>query len=367
MKKIIAIVAEEKGCPLYHKGDGMEFNAPAVAGLNYTPVCMKAVQTFATTLMRLQQGANPGSFQSVHCGGCREGEAWFGFRREEAEKGHSLSPEAARFAMSGLTHVKIFSGVRPQLLERVLPLLRERKCEAGETVIRGGDAGQSLCIIAQGAFEVLKESAGENTVIATLEVGDCFGEMSLVTGEPASATVRCRDGGSILEIHRDDFPRLVGQIPALGLTLARLLSARLTRTSAYVIEQIRKGILGRLEMIPPSELIQAMNVSNQTGTLSALSGDRSFSLYLENGQPIDASLGDHHGEDAVYEFITWHQGSFRFEPGPQKRDRTIRTDAVGLLLEGLRRRDESHGVPGEAPAPPEGKATEDTGDAAGII
>src|SRR5688572_27778431 len=168
--------------------------------------------------------------------------------------------------------------------------------------------------------------------------------MSLVTGEPASAEVLSRDGGTLLEIHRDDFPRLVGQIPALGLTLARILSARLTRTSAYVIEQIRKGILGRLEMIPPAELIQAMNVSNQTGLLTALSGSRSFSLYFDNGQPVDAVLGEATGEEAVYQFMTWHQGSFRFEPGPQERTRTVKVDAMGLLLEGLRRRDESQGT-----------------------
>ncbi len=356
MKKIVAIVEDEKGCPLYNRGDGMEFMTPDVAGLNYTPVCMKAVQTFAPTLIRLQQGANPGGFQNVHCGGCREGEAWFTFRREEAERGHTLSPEAARFALTGLTHVKIFSGVRPSLLVRVLPLLRERKCDPGETVIRAGDPGQALCIIARGVFEVLKESAGEHTVIATLGTGDCFGEMSLVTGEPASAEVRCQDGGSVLEIHRDDFPRLVGQIPALGLTLARILSARLTRTSSYVIEQIRKGILGRLEMIPPAELIQAMNVSNQTGLLSALSGPQSFALYFENGQPIDATLGDTTGEEAAYLFMTWHSGSFRFEPGPLQKPRTVKVDAMGLLLEGLRRRDEAHGTPAaDAPAelPPE--------------
>jgi CRP/FNR family cyclic AMP-dependent transcriptional regulator len=353
VKKIVAIVSEEKGCPLYHAGDGMEFVTPAVAGLNYTPVCMKAVQTFASPLVKLQQGASPSSFQNVHCGGCREGEAWFSFRKEEAERGHSLSPEAARFALTGLTQVKIFSGVRPRLLERILPLLRERKCEPGEIVIHAGEAGQALCIIAQGHFDVVKETAGERTVIATLETGDCFGEMSLVTGEPASAEVLSRGVGSILEIHRDDFPRLVGQIPALGLTLARILSARLTRTSSYVIEQIRKGILGRLEMIPPAELIQAMNVSNQTGLLSALTTDLSFSMYFENGQPIDATLGQSSGEEAVYQFMTWHQGSFRFEPGPLERPRSIKVDAMSLLLEGLRRRDEAHGgAPASEPAPP---------------
>jgi CRP/FNR family cyclic AMP-dependent transcriptional regulator len=351
VKKLVAVVDEEKGCPLYHAGDGMEFMSPAVAGLNYTPVCMKAVQTFGPTLLRLQQGASPAGFQRIHCGGCREGDAWFSFHKEETERRHSLSPEAARFALTGLAHVKIFSGVRPQLLERVLPLLRERQCEPGEIVIHAGETGQALCIIASGRFDVVKETAGERTVIATLETGDCFGEMSLVTGEPASAEVLSRESGSILEIHRDDFPRLVGQIPALGLTLARILSARLTRTSSYVIEQIRKGILGRLELIPPAELIQAMNVSNQTGVLSVLTGDETFTLYFENGQPLDAALGSVTGEEAVYQFMTWHQGSFRFEPGPVEKPRTVRVDAMGLLLEGLRRRDETHATPAPAPEP----------------
>ena len=360
MKKIIAVVEEEKGCPLYHAGEGMEFLTPAVAGLNYTPVCMKAVQTFASPLVKLQQGANPASFQRVHCGGCREGEAWFSFKKEEAERVHSLSPQAAKFALTGLSHVKIFSGIRPKHLERILPLLRERQCEAGEIVIHAGETGQSMGIIASGQFDVIKESAGEHTTIATLEVGDCFGEMSVVTGEPASAEVLCRGGGSILEIHRDDFPRLVGQIPALGLTLARILSARLTRTSAYVIEQIRKGILGRLEMIPPAELIQAMNVSNQTGLLTVLSGSETFTLYFENGQPVDSALGAVVGEEAVYLFMGWHQGSFRFEPGALEKQRTVKVDAMGMLLEGLRRRDEAHGTPPAPPTPGTGFLDEPT-------
>jgi CRP/FNR family cyclic AMP-dependent transcriptional regulator len=349
VKKIVAVVVEEKGCPLYHAGDGMEFHSPAVAGVNYAPVCMKAVQAFAPTLEALQNGGETAAFAKVHCGGCREGEAWFAFKRDDAAPEHSLSPEAAQFALTGLAHVKIFKGVRPRLLERILPLLRERRCEPGEIVIHAGEAGQALCIIANGTFDVLKESAGEHTVIATLETGDCFGEMSLVTGEPASAEVVSRDGGSILEIQRDDFPRLVGQIPALGLTLARILSARLTRTSSYVIEQIRKGILGRLEMIPPAELIQAMNVSNQTGVLTSLSPAGTFTLYFENGQPLHAELGSASGEEAAYRFILWNEGSFRFEPGTQPRTRNVRVDAMGLLLEGLRRRDEAHGAPAAEP------------------
>jgi CRP-like cAMP-binding protein len=358
VKKIVAIVEEEKGCPLYHPGEGMEFVAPAVAGINYVPVCMKAVQTFSSTLMKLQQGPTP-PLKWVHCGGCKEGEAWFSFRKEEAQGTHSLSPETAQFALTGLTHVKIFSGVRPRLLERILPLLRERPCEPGEIVIHAGEPGQALCIIAKGRFDVVKESAGERSVIATLETGDCFGEMSLVTGEPASAEVLSKDHGTILAIHRDDFPRLVGQIPALGLTLARILSARLTRTSSYVIEQIRKGILGRLEMIPPAELIQAMNVSNQTGLLTVMTDSQTFTLYFENGQPVDAALGGATGDEAVYEFMAWHAGSFRFEPGTLERARTVKVDAMSLLLEGLRRRDESTAI---RPAP-DGQGLADLPDA----
>ncbi|MBI4564417.1 MAG: DUF4388 domain-containing protein [Planctomycetes bacterium] len=340
MPKIFARVDEEQACPLYRRGEGMEFAFPSVLGMGCVPVCMKAVMTFATTLLRLQRGEDPASFTRVFCGGCT-GKAWFSFSKEPEGAAARFPPDAAASVLRALSRSPLFAGLRTSYLERILPLLRARRCQPGETIIQQGQVGRAMAVILGGEYEVLQQSGSDQSVIATFGPGDCFGEMALITGEATSATVRCRAGGTLLEIHRDDFPRLVGHVPAVGLALARILSTRLNRTSSWIIEQIKKGILGRLEMIPPADLLQAMNVSNQTGVLLAFSADHTFSLHMENGQPVHAQLGQQAGEEAVYAFLGWAEGSFRFEPGAHHPARSIHTDSTGLLLEAMRRKDEA--------------------------
>ncbi len=60
----------------------------------------------------------------------------------------------------------------------------------GELVIRQGEPGASMFVILEGAVDVLLESDGEERRIYGLGVGDTFGHMSLMTGEPRFASVR---------------------------------------------------------------------------------------------------------------------------------------------------------------------------------
>ncbi|MEK8022404.1 MAG: cyclic nucleotide-binding domain-containing protein, partial [Candidatus Hydrogenedentota bacterium] len=87
-----------------------------------------------------------------------------------------------------------------------------------------------LFIIVLGHFDVFTyDEQGVQNQIATLSTGDCFGEMSLITGEPVSANVIAREPGSLLEIPKDNFQRLLSVVPPLGATLARILAQRLVR------------------------------------------------------------------------------------------------------------------------------------------
>src|SRR5216110_735315 len=60
----------------------------------------------------------------------------------------------------------------------------------GERVIEEGAEGDSMFILLRGAAEVSISKNGSTIPVATLSSGDCFGEMSLLTGEKRSATVR---------------------------------------------------------------------------------------------------------------------------------------------------------------------------------
>ncbi len=81
----------------------------------------------------------------------------------------------------------------------------------GETIVRQGAPGQSMYIISSGTVAVLLEP--DNAEVARIEKGGYFGEMSLLTGEPRSATVVARGDVIVLELDAEQFRRLAAESP----------------------------------------------------------------------------------------------------------------------------------------------------------
>jgi small-conductance mechanosensitive channel/CRP-like cAMP-binding protein len=77
---------------------------------------------------------------------------------------------------------------------------------AGEAIVRQGEPGQSMFIVARGTVTVVLEP--ERQEVARIEAGGYFGEMSLLTGEPRSATVLAVGDVTTVEISADLFRRL---------------------------------------------------------------------------------------------------------------------------------------------------------------
>jgi small-conductance mechanosensitive channel/CRP-like cAMP-binding protein len=91
--------------------------------------------------------------------------------------------QAAR--VEALRRVPIFDVMSEPSRVRIAGASQERLFTAGEEIVREGDAGQELFVLVQGRVAVFAN--GEE--VARLEPGGFFGEMSLLTGEPRSATV----------------------------------------------------------------------------------------------------------------------------------------------------------------------------------
>ncbi len=355
MRKIIARCREEQGCPLYHAGDSFEFSNLAAQGIDSAPVCMRAVAAFGPNVNAIRAGDLAENHEKTFCGGCEAGRAWFDFATETAVTIARLAPEFETFALNALGKMKLFSGTSASVLEKVVRFLRERRLAPDEIVMRRGEVGEALFIIVSGKFDVVTyDEQNVEHLLATLSPGDCFGEMSLITGEPVSANVVSREVGRLLAIPKSEFPKLLSIVPTMGLTLARMLAQRLAKASNSVIDELKKGMVGRLDMVSPAELIQAMNVNSQTGML-VVQGEKGIStLFVQDGQIHDVKTGTQSGEEGFYEFLKWKKGTFRFELGKKTSARTVHQDTVGLLLEGMRRIDEANqpkepaGVPEKA-------------------
>ncbi|MCP5095796.1 MAG: mechanosensitive ion channel [Chloroflexi bacterium] len=87
---------------------------------------------------------------------------------------------------------------------------------AGETLVRQGDAGDSLFIIAQGVVVVQLTAENGSIVLANeLTTGDFFGEMSLLTGEVRSASVKAKEETEVIIIQKDDFANVLTRDPSI--------------------------------------------------------------------------------------------------------------------------------------------------------
>lgn len=102
----------------------------------------------------------------------------------------------------------------------------------GESIVREGESGESFFILEQGkAAVILGADRGERTpmIVAELEPGDYFGEMSLLAGEPRSATVTARGAVAVLEIGHEVFHEMVSADPKILEPISRVAAARLAQ------------------------------------------------------------------------------------------------------------------------------------------
>lgn len=114
---------------------------------------------------------------------------------------------------------------------------------AGTAICHEGDKEVFLCVICNGIVDVVKEdSSGSAKVLTSISRGKTIGEMSLIDGEPRSATMIAHTDTTLLVLKQAAFheiadihPRLYGK---LAEKIARVLSQRLRQTSGALAEYI---------------------------------------------------------------------------------------------------------------------------------
>jgi small-conductance mechanosensitive channel/CRP-like cAMP-binding protein len=100
----------------------------------------------------------------------------------------------------------------------------------GERIISQGEAGNSMFILATGKADVVVEREGRSQAVGSLAAGECFGEISLLTGEPRSATVLATLDCDVLEIAQETVGILLREYPELAESLSETVVARRSAT-----------------------------------------------------------------------------------------------------------------------------------------
>jgi hypothetical protein len=102
--------------------------------------------------------------------------------------------------------------------------------EPGDMVITQGDAGSSLYMLASGSVKAfVRNAAGQQVQVGELTEGAFFGEMSILTGKPRSATIIAATRCELLELDRPTLDSIVAAHPHVMKVLEEFCAQRLRR------------------------------------------------------------------------------------------------------------------------------------------
>jgi CRP-like cAMP-binding protein len=227
-------------------------------------------------------------------------------------------------------------------IERIVDKFILIKKEEGTTVIQKGQKGDAFFVIKNGRMKVsLPSKGGKEIRLATLNKSDCFGEMSLLTGNPASASISALEDVELLKLSEANFNDMLLEYPVLNRYFHRILSERLHDASGQPqSSDSLRGLSGKLSTISLEELIQTLYTANKTGVLTIDNHGDKGRIYIKNGLVIHAITKSLKGEQAFFRVMTWHDATFRFVPGEVDVERTVTMNVHGLLLEAMKRIDD---------------------------
>lgn len=343
-RRLNARVEISDNCPMFRTSDVMAVDLPEVIKEESSAICMIALADLLPDMLRTAvSGLEPAELLS--CRGCRAGKASARFRVSVGEV--AVDSELRASLLPLLRNIPMFQALTERQLEHVLPSVETSRHDDGDVLLEHNQPGRALFIISTGEVEVLAPNEnGKLGQVAVLGEGECLGEMSLLTGEPCSATIRCKGAVESFFMTKEDFHGLLERVPQLNSYFSRLLALRLKKTSSKLLEDLKgdHDISGDLAMLSVAEIVQAIAATNRTGMLTLTNE--------ENGQSLNAMFRtgqvfriDHdfeaEPEEGFYEAMGWKVGAFRFKvANPENVERNVFRDTMGLLLEAMRRQDE---------------------------
>lgn len=124
---------------------------------------------------------------------------------------------------STLGRVPIFGDLSPVERGNIAHLLSPRHYERGETIITQGQPGSALYLIEAGQCTVERDT----TLVAHLDEGAFFGEISLLTDQPHNADVRALTPVDVLELPRPAFNELLVRNPDIAEQIKSIVEQRL--------------------------------------------------------------------------------------------------------------------------------------------
>jgi len=125
----------------------------------------------------------------------------------------------------------MFSGMDPSEKAELAARFRLRRVPAKEVIVEQGAPGNGLYLIIGGAVEVTVKRGVRDKLLGRLQVGELFGEMSLLNDQPSSATVKTYKRSMLLRLSPRSFTAFVSGNPRLLAHLNDIAVGRVDQSS----------------------------------------------------------------------------------------------------------------------------------------
>lgn len=138
---------------------------------------------------------------------------------------------------------KLLRDLTTEEVKQVINSLALRHYDAGVVVVQEGEPGDSLFLLVRGQVKVLThDSENREVFLAALDEGDFFGEISLLTGKPRTATIVTSVDSDLLELTRSDYERIVARFPNVRHVMENFHEQRAYRTVEALIQAYQKRV-----------------------------------------------------------------------------------------------------------------------------
>jgi len=161
---------------------------------------------------------------------------WYAFRRHNIEIPWPIQVEYHRdeaplrsdadveLAAARLASIDLFANLDAEARRALSTVAIHHLFAAGEAIVRQGAPGDSMFVMLDGRARVILEPS--NQPVALIEGGGYFGEMSMLTGDARTATVRAIDDARVLEINAAAFRALAVEQPVVLQHISDVVNAR---------------------------------------------------------------------------------------------------------------------------------------------
>jgi predicted acylesterase/phospholipase RssA/CRP-like cAMP-binding protein len=156
-----------------------------------------------------------------------------------------------------LSHLPIAAQLGEAGIQALAPDLEYKMVPSGKVIFKQGDVGDALYIIASGKLRAaVTLDAETGTYLSESGVGEIVGEMSLLTGQPRTATVITLEDSELLRLSKPVFERLIQDHPDLITGLAGQLLPRFQRDQTRIVvkkvfggldDELLRQLLGQLD------------------------------------------------------------------------------------------------------------------------